>query len=291
MPRYEPLSADALATLHAGWKRLGKEVAVQFDNAQALESAYRLTPPVMEFSPIVFTNGYMHRKDLFGTIATTFDLKASVPDVRWADHAMAISIWQAFIQINAMHNVERPSGVLRNTLAVEILNISTHKSKFMLREQLFYFALIQAVGLNSKLTFEVYARLSEQKQLEILMELSEKLLKYSEDDLRALAGKILQENFKFRLDIDTTAHTVKVVNFPVKASFPLAPILAAIGTGAIAAFMSFWSQASGGATQLAGFGGFQTFLLVGAAFPMLMTALDVHFRNNPETPRRFKAAA
>ncbi len=261
------------------------------NNAQALESAYRLTPPVMEFSPIVFTNGYMHRKDLFGTIATTFDLKASVPDVRWADHAMAISIWQAFIQINAMHNVERPSGVLRNTLAVEILNISTHKSKFMLREQLFYFALIQAVGLNSKLTFEVYARLSEQKQLEILMELSEKLLKYSEDDLRALAGKILQENFKFRLDIDTTAHTVKVVNFPVKASFPLAPILAAIGTGAIAAFMSFWSQASGGATQLAGFGGFQTFLLVGAAFPMLMTALDVHFRNNPETPRRFKAAA
>lgn len=37
MPRYEPLSAEALATLHAGWKRLGKEVGVQFDNEQALQ--------------------------------------------------------------------------------------------------------------------------------------------------------------------------------------------------------------------------------------------------------------
>jgi len=37
MPRYEPLSADALATIHAGWKRLGQEVGVQFDNEQALQ--------------------------------------------------------------------------------------------------------------------------------------------------------------------------------------------------------------------------------------------------------------
>ena len=37
MPRYEPLSADALATIHAGWKRLGREVGVQFDNEQALQ--------------------------------------------------------------------------------------------------------------------------------------------------------------------------------------------------------------------------------------------------------------
>ena len=37
MPRYEPLSADALATIHTGWKRLGKEVGVQFDNEQALQ--------------------------------------------------------------------------------------------------------------------------------------------------------------------------------------------------------------------------------------------------------------
>ena len=37
MPRYEPLSAEALATIHAGWKRLGKEVGVQFDNEQALQ--------------------------------------------------------------------------------------------------------------------------------------------------------------------------------------------------------------------------------------------------------------
>ncbi|MGI9117824.1 MAG: trimethylamine methyltransferase family protein [Gaiellales bacterium] len=37
MPRYEPLSAEALATIHAGWQRLGREVGVQFDNPDALE--------------------------------------------------------------------------------------------------------------------------------------------------------------------------------------------------------------------------------------------------------------
>ena len=37
MPRYEPLSEDALATIHAGWERLGQEVGVQFDNEHALQ--------------------------------------------------------------------------------------------------------------------------------------------------------------------------------------------------------------------------------------------------------------
>ena len=37
MPRYEPLSDEALATIHAGWKRLGQEVGVQFDNEEALQ--------------------------------------------------------------------------------------------------------------------------------------------------------------------------------------------------------------------------------------------------------------
>ncbi len=37
MPRYEPLSQDALATIHDGWKRLGREVGVQFDNERALQ--------------------------------------------------------------------------------------------------------------------------------------------------------------------------------------------------------------------------------------------------------------
>ena len=36
MPRYEPLSEEALALIHAGWKRLGREVGVQFDNPDAL---------------------------------------------------------------------------------------------------------------------------------------------------------------------------------------------------------------------------------------------------------------
>ena len=37
MPRYEPLSEAALATIHGGWQRLGREVGVQFDNEQALQ--------------------------------------------------------------------------------------------------------------------------------------------------------------------------------------------------------------------------------------------------------------
>ena len=36
MPRYEPLTPEALAVIHAGWERLGHEVGVQFDNPEAL---------------------------------------------------------------------------------------------------------------------------------------------------------------------------------------------------------------------------------------------------------------
>lgn len=36
MPRYEPLTPEALAVIHAGWERLGREVGVQFDNPEAL---------------------------------------------------------------------------------------------------------------------------------------------------------------------------------------------------------------------------------------------------------------
>ena len=36
MPRYAPLSAEALALIHGGWERLGREVGVQFDNPEAL---------------------------------------------------------------------------------------------------------------------------------------------------------------------------------------------------------------------------------------------------------------
>ena len=36
MPRYEPLSTEALELIHSGWERLGREVGVQFDNPEAL---------------------------------------------------------------------------------------------------------------------------------------------------------------------------------------------------------------------------------------------------------------
>ena len=37
MPRYEILSADAMSTLDAGWRRLVSEIGVEFGNARALE--------------------------------------------------------------------------------------------------------------------------------------------------------------------------------------------------------------------------------------------------------------
>ena len=37
MPRYEPLSEDALATIDRGWERVAREIGVQFDHPRALE--------------------------------------------------------------------------------------------------------------------------------------------------------------------------------------------------------------------------------------------------------------
>ena len=37
MPRFEPLSEDALATIEGGWERLGSEVGVRFDHPRAIE--------------------------------------------------------------------------------------------------------------------------------------------------------------------------------------------------------------------------------------------------------------
>src|SRR5690606_6843570 len=37
MPRYEILSADAMATLDRGWRRIVSEIGVEFDSPRALE--------------------------------------------------------------------------------------------------------------------------------------------------------------------------------------------------------------------------------------------------------------
>ncbi len=37
MPRYEPLSEEALATIDRGWERVAREIGVQFDHPRALE--------------------------------------------------------------------------------------------------------------------------------------------------------------------------------------------------------------------------------------------------------------
>jgi trimethylamine--corrinoid protein Co-methyltransferase len=37
MPRFEVLSADAMATLDRGWERLATEVGVRFDHPRALD--------------------------------------------------------------------------------------------------------------------------------------------------------------------------------------------------------------------------------------------------------------
>ncbi len=58
MPRYEPLSLEALATIHDGWKRLGKEVGVQFDNDEALR-LFRRAGQTVEDTTVFFDPDFL----------------------------------------------------------------------------------------------------------------------------------------------------------------------------------------------------------------------------------------
>ena len=55
MPRFEPLSEDALVTIEGGWERLGSEVGVRFDHPRAIElfqaAGQTVDGPVVRFDP------------------------------------------------------------------------------------------------------------------------------------------------------------------------------------------------------------------------------------------------
>src|SRR3954465_15787685 len=58
MPRYEPLSEEALATIDAGVERLASEVGVQFDHPQALE-LFREAGQTVEDTTVRFDPGFL----------------------------------------------------------------------------------------------------------------------------------------------------------------------------------------------------------------------------------------
>ncbi len=55
MPRFEPLSEEALVTIEGGWQRLGSEVGVRFDHPRAIEllraAGQTVDGPVVRFDP------------------------------------------------------------------------------------------------------------------------------------------------------------------------------------------------------------------------------------------------
>src|SRR4051794_38254316 len=61
MPRYEPLSEDALATIEAGVERLASEIGVQFDHPRALE-LFRRAGQTVEGSCVRFDPGFLGAK-------------------------------------------------------------------------------------------------------------------------------------------------------------------------------------------------------------------------------------
>src|SRR3712207_365373 len=58
MPRYEPLSEDALVTLERGWERLGTDVGVRFDHPRALE-LFRAAGQDVEDDVVRFEPGFL----------------------------------------------------------------------------------------------------------------------------------------------------------------------------------------------------------------------------------------
>src|SRR4051794_14837890 len=58
MPRFEPLSEDALATIDAGVDRLAAEVGVQFDHPRALE-LFREAGQTVDDSCVRFDPGFL----------------------------------------------------------------------------------------------------------------------------------------------------------------------------------------------------------------------------------------
>ena len=77
MPRYEPLSEEALATIEAGVERLASEIGVQFDHPQALE-LFREAGQTVEESTVRFDPGFLRAQ---ATLAPSeFRMQARNPE-------------------------------------------------------------------------------------------------------------------------------------------------------------------------------------------------------------------
>ncbi|MBA2476417.1 MAG: trimethylamine methyltransferase family protein [Actinobacteria bacterium] len=77
MPRYEPLSEEALATIDAGVERLASEIGVQFDHPRALE-LFREAGQTVEDSCVRFDPGFLRAQAALAP--REFRLRARNPD-------------------------------------------------------------------------------------------------------------------------------------------------------------------------------------------------------------------
>src|SRR5882762_9527039 len=76
MPRYEPLSEEALATIDAGVEQLASAVGVQFDHPSALE-LFRSAGQTVDGSCVRFDPGFLHAKAALAP--SEFTLRARNP--------------------------------------------------------------------------------------------------------------------------------------------------------------------------------------------------------------------
>jgi trimethylamine--corrinoid protein Co-methyltransferase len=77
MPRYEPLSDEALATIEAGAERLASEIGVQFDHPRALE-LFRDAGQTVDGDVVRFEPGFLRAKAALAP--SQFTLRARNPD-------------------------------------------------------------------------------------------------------------------------------------------------------------------------------------------------------------------
>ena len=77
MPRFEPLSAEALDTIERGADRLAAEVGVQFDHPRALE-LFRAAGQTVDGSLVRFDHGFLRAQAAFAP--ETFHLRARNPE-------------------------------------------------------------------------------------------------------------------------------------------------------------------------------------------------------------------
>jgi len=77
MPRYEPLSEEALATIDAGAERLGTEIGVQFDHPQALE-LFREADQTVDDTTVRFDPGFLRAQAAFAP--SEFAMQARNPE-------------------------------------------------------------------------------------------------------------------------------------------------------------------------------------------------------------------